>query len=773
MSVSPTGSRSSKDVRAAQPAAGAAPAAAPQPQAATAPAAEADRFRTAERPEERVSADETLEAAEKLRSARRRKAGPAESASELLGGLRLKARETGHDQVGVAGRGTTLSVKLEVDGPGYLDPDLAGKEVLFRVDGRPAGTARTDADGVARLPFTPPAEGRYHITYELARPEDRRRFQDDPRGEGTLHVFPDRPTLVFDIDQTLSDYPEWKVPLSGDKAPAFRNAVETLGRLAQDYNIVYLTARDDALDAKTRGFLFKDHDPASPGTQGFPPGPVLYNDWGLTSYKEASQLDAERHAAYKTEALKRLQLAGVPLVAGIGNTATDAAAYRGTGLDSFILDNAREAQDPGRFYKELRGSLGDPQRLEGYRARVAEIVEGRNLTDPAAIFQRDLDILTGTRATPGNRVQVYVGGQTARPEFLKSLDAAKESITYQSFEFLDDRAGNEVADKLIEKAAQGVKVRVVVDAVGSRDAGPLHSPIVQRLQRAGIEVRVYNDPLASAKNLGDALHRDHRKAIVVDGGKVAFLGGMNTAENYLGHGGQPAKYHDVFARIEGPAARDVQDIFCKTWSAAGPPLSAAEEAELYKHMERVAPGASGQSVRIVNHVPKEDFHIKDAYLRMIGEAKDHIYVENSFPMDREIVDALAAAARRGVRVDYIYGRLGDADPMHPVTENKFPELLRAGVHIWLHPQFVHTKSLSVDGKAASVGSSNVDNFSLEMNREAVALVTDPEWVRRYEAELFQKDIARSTPVPADPRDPFWRHNFKREVLDALWPDFLE
>src|SRR5262249_8484655 len=153
----------------------------------------------------------------------------------------------------------------------------------------------------------------------------------------------------------------------------------------------------------------------------------------------------------------------------------------------------------------------------------------------------------------------------------------------------------------------------------------------------------------------------------------------------------------------------------------------------YKNMSRAPEGAPGQSVRIVNHVPKEDFHIKDAYLRMIAEAKDHIYLENSFPMDRELVDALAAAARRGGPVDYVYGDLSKADPMHPVTENKFPELLKAGVHIWRYPQFVHTKSLSIDGKVASVGSSNVDNYSLEMDREAVAVVTDPAWVRRYEA----------------------------------------
>src|SRR5262249_15998383 len=150
------------------------------------------------------------------------------------------------------------------------------------------------------------AVGRYDVTYELAKPEDRKIFADDPRGAGTLFVNPDRPTLVVDIDGTLSDYPELKVPFSGEKAPAFKNSVDTLNPLAKDYNIVYLTARDDALDEKTRGFLFKDHDPGREGVQAFPQGAVLYNDLGWTTYKELSQLDSERHAAFKTEAIKKL-----------------------------------------------------------------------------------------------------------------------------------------------------------------------------------------------------------------------------------------------------------------------------------------------------------------------------------------------------------------------------------------------------------------------------------------------------------------------------------
>jgi cardiolipin synthase A/B len=387
-----------------------------------------------------------------------------------------------------------------------------------------------------------------------------------------------------------------------------------------------------------------------------------------------------------------------------------------------------------------------------------------------AAFQEDLDRLTSTRATIGNTVDALIDGQNAIPEFLSALNSATSDITYQSFEFLDDHTGGLIVDTLIKKAKEGVKVRVVVDAIGSRDLRPfLKSAVVKKLEKNGIEVRVFNR--VTPKTLKNAIHRDHRKAIVIDGGKVAFIGGMNTAEAYLGENGKPAEFHDAFARVTGPAAGKIQDIFCKTFKEAGGALSRVETDHLYRNIERFPEG--GLHVRVVNHIPNKDLNIQSLYVRMIEEAKDHVYVENSYPMNREMIDALSAAARRGVDVRYIYGKKPGFDLLRTVTENKFSELMKAGVKIYQYPRFVHTKSLSVDGKYASIGSSNVDNYALRVDREAVAMISDKDWVSRYEQDLFQKDMPASEQVPDDPNAPFWKHNLRRHIIDAVFPDFLE
>lgn len=690
--------------------------------------------------------------------------------------------ETGHDQVGIPGKPVTLAVKVELlydgdfsqvidqidpDWNQYLSPDLKGHRVRFSIDGSPIGIAVTDRDGVARIDHTPESVGIYTITYELAEPDDSGTYLEDD-GQARLFVLTDRPTLVVDIDGTLSDYPDWKVPFSGQKADAFKGAVETLQQLTETYHIVYLTARDDALDNKTRQFLFKDHDPETEGTQCFPNGPVLYNDWGLNFYEEFSQLDPERHAAFKTETIKQMQMVGVPLVAGIGNAETDRIAYEGTGLEAFIIDHDMEAQHPGTFYSQVLKTLTEPSTVAAFMQKVAAVVENRNLTDPADIFQRDMDILTGTSTTIGNQVETLINRDNALEAFISAIQSADSSITYYTFEFHDDEAGNLIADQLILKSLEGIQVQVSLDAIGSHHVPPLMAnPLVEKMTAGGVLVHVYNLP--SASTAANILHRDHRKAIIIDQGQLAMIGGMNTGTDYLGTGnGEEILYHDIFIRVIGPAAHKIESIFSEQWhksirSTAGSPAADHD-------------AGGGLNVRIVNHNPKEDFHIRDAYVRMIAEAKSHIYLENSFPMDAVLRDAMIEAAGRGVRVDYIYGigseAIGEA-LVKATIENKLKPLLEAGVRVHKYPKYVHSKSLSVDGQYASIGSSNIDNYSLEINHEVIAVISDAAWVSAYETSFFVEDIKLCEPITlelleSDPTKAFWR-----ELIDQLWPDPLE
>ncbi len=250
---------------------------------------------------------------------------------------------TALDAVTSPGVPVALEAKVERDLGGYLRPDLRGERVRFTL-GSFSGSGRTDRDGVAGVSVQSARAGM--ATFEAAADSNARRTSS-----ATLYVI-DRttPVAVVDIDGTLSDQADWEVPFRGDVAPAFPGCVSLLHELARTHAIVYLTARDDALDAVTRAFLAR---------HGFPAGPVLYNDWGLTSKGELAQLRSKNHGDFKLEALRELMARGLNLRLGIGNAETDAYAYEQAGLPSFIQTTEVGAGPSFRFtdYATLRLEL--------------------------------------------------------------------------------------------------------------------------------------------------------------------------------------------------------------------------------------------------------------------------------------------------------------------------------------------------------------------------------------------------------------------------------
>lgn len=253
---------------------------------------------------------------------------------------------TGHDAVTTPGRPVDVEGKFERRALGFLwRPDVRGKAATIDVLGA-RHAARTDRDGVARATVTPTRVGVYPIEARVEGERDAAR--------GRLFVLdPARPVVVVDIDLTISDQKEWLVPFAGHKARTFPGAPELLRDLAVTHQVLYLTARDDTFDGKTRAFLARHR---------FPDGPVLYNDLGLGTKAERAMLNNANHGRYKLEVLRALKARGLNLTRGIGNTETDAFAYEGAGLASDILTTQASATGTGasfRFatYADLRAKL--------------------------------------------------------------------------------------------------------------------------------------------------------------------------------------------------------------------------------------------------------------------------------------------------------------------------------------------------------------------------------------------------------------------------------
>lgn len=207
-----------------------------------------------------------------------------------------------------------------------------------------AGASQTDGDGTSHLTVTAARTGVYPISAFLAG------HQNSP-GTSRMFVFdPARPAVIFDIDGTLSDLPSWEVVFRGASAPTFPGAVQLARDLARDYDVIYLTARDEALDGSTRAFLAR---------HGFPDGPVLFNDLGLFTAAERAQLSSSHHGEFKLRVIQGLQARGVNVRIGIGNAETDGYAYENAGLQSFLNTSATGTGSSFRFsdYAILRLEL--------------------------------------------------------------------------------------------------------------------------------------------------------------------------------------------------------------------------------------------------------------------------------------------------------------------------------------------------------------------------------------------------------------------------------
>lgn len=251
---------------------------------------------------------------------------------------------TGHDAITTPGRPVEVRAKFERSLIGYWRPDLRHERVTIEVLGA-RRSVRTDREGIARAVVRPGAPGVYPITARL----DRR--SSAPAASARLFVLdPARPVAVVDIDGTISDLADWKVPFVGHKAPTFAGAPALMADLARRFQIVYLTARDDMFDGKTREFLRR---------HGFPDGPIIYNDLGLSTAGERDQLDNHEHGAFKLAEIQALRARGVPVTIGIGNAETDAFAYEQAGLPSYILTTVAGTGPSFRFtrYADLRPRL--------------------------------------------------------------------------------------------------------------------------------------------------------------------------------------------------------------------------------------------------------------------------------------------------------------------------------------------------------------------------------------------------------------------------------
>ncbi|WP_439622824.1 cardiolipin synthase [Gemmata sp.] len=345
----------------------------------------------------------------------------------------------------------------------------------------------------------------------------------------------------------------------------------------------------------------------------------------------------------------------------------------------------------------------------------------------------------GFPVTGGNAVALYHDGHPAYDAMLAAIKAAERHVHLQTFIFANDATGHRFMDALCDCARRKVEVRFLYDSIGSYN---ISSRLLRQLADAGGRAAAFLPMLGPMHRLRVNL-RNHRKILVVDG-RVAFAGGLNVGDEYLGRDPALGPWRDTHLRLEGPAVHGLQRVFLEDW------FFATEEAP---HGARYfpRPAAPGTSlVQVVHSGPDSAYKaIRETYFAGILNARKRVWIASPyFVPDAGILDAMVLAARSGVDVRYL--GLFRPDKWIPFLAARFywADLLAAGVKVYQYtPGMMHAKYVLVDGEWASVGSANADNRSLLLNFEANCQFFDPAVVAELEG-AYLRDLEAS--VRLDP-----------------------
>lgn len=347
---------------------------------------------------------------------------------------------------------------------------------------------------------------------------------------------------------------------------------------------------------------------------------------------------------------------------------------------------------------------------------------------------------------PGNRATLLVDGRETFEAMISAIQGAKDHVNLESYIIDDDPIGHALADALIEKQKQGVQVNVIYDSIGSRNTS---EAFFERLRMEGVSVLEFNpaNPLKKTIEGQPFYHRDHRKMLIIDG-SVAFAGGINIGTPYYRdlNGYEATQvWRDTHVRIEGPATAEFQKLFLDTWATQkGRPIGRGN------YFPAILPSGA-DIVQVTASKPGRRNHgTYVMYVSAIKHATQSVHLTHAyFVPDREIIDALKDAVRRGVDVKLILPEFNDHIIVLHAGRSFYRELLEAGVRLYERCcANLHAKTAVIDGVWSTVGSTNLESWSLSINHEVNAVVVANGFGQKMEA-MFAADLRNSCEITID------------------------
>jgi cardiolipin synthase len=340
------------------------------------------------------------------------------------------------------------------------------------------------------------------------------------------------------------------------------------------------------------------------------------------------------------------------------------------------------------------------------------------------------------RLTGGNHLDIYHEGQPALGAMLEAIRGARHHVHLETFILQPDATGREFLDALTQKAREGVRVRLLYDAMGSFR---LHHHTLAPLRAAGGKSAVFL-PVNPLRRRLQVNMRNHRKILVVDG-QTGFVGGLNIGDEYLGKVARFGFWRDTHLRLRGPAVADLQRVFLEDWDfAAGERVADPDDVEATRPYFP-PPAADGPyPVQVIDSGPDREMKgIREVYFAAILKARRRVWIASPyFVPDAGLRDALLLAGYLGVDVRFLGQFHPDKWIPQFAARYYWDQVLAAGVKVYQYTRgMLHSKVVLVDDEWASVGTANLDNRSLHLNFEVNCLIYSPRAVAELEAALVR------------------------------------
>ncbi|WP_210122637.1 cardiolipin synthase [Staphylococcus sp. GDY8P196P] len=331
-----------------------------------------------------------------------------------------------------------------------------------------------------------------------------------------------------------------------------------------------------------------------------------------------------------------------------------------------------------------------------------------------------------------NNVDIYTDGHALFDQMKEDLRNAKSYIHLEYYVLKLDKLGSEIVDILQQKAEEGLEVKILYDAVGSKT---VHKSKFKNFQEAGGQVEAFFQAKIPLINFR-LNNRNHRKILVIDG-MTGYVGGFNIGDEYLGLDEKFGYWRDTHLRVKGDGVDALQLSFIHDWNSQS-------HREQLEYNDKYFPDNANQGgdvpMQIALGAPSDNWHqIEFGYMKMIMNAKESIYMHSPyFIPDKGYINALRIAAKAGVDVRLIIPNKPDHIFVYWATITSVAQLIRDGVKVYTYENgFIHSKMMIIDDEVASVGSSNMDIRSFELNFEINAFMYDANIVKELKAAFIE------------------------------------